>query len=111
MSATAARKAYRQVNNGRVSDADTEFNEFTDFMVSWTKDSADSASATVSTNLCIMAAAQYTFDVVNAYWQTKTTMTANATAYATVTLNKNNAGSGSGSTMIAVAAVSNQSAA
>lgn len=109
MSATAARKAYRQTNNGRVSDSETEFNEVTDFYVPFVKDTADSASATVSTDLPFYPYTPYTFDVIAAYWMTKTTLTANATAYVTVTLDKNNAGSGAGSTMIAIGAVNSQS--
>jgi hypothetical protein len=88
------------------SDVEAEFNQMTDFLLTWQKDADDSASTTVTTNRAIIAPTPLRFDVIAATWIQHAASTLNATQYATLTLNKND---GAGSTMLAVAAKSTQS--
>ena len=100
--ATGARLAYQQVNNGRSTDAETEFNELTDFTLEWHKVSTDSAATTVTTNVFV-AVRPFKYKVVGVKWLQPTATTANATTYVTIGLNVNDAAA---STMLSVAAKS-----
>jgi hypothetical protein len=106
MSGQAARLAYRQTNNGRSTDAEVEFNQITDFVLTYRHSIVDAASTTATTNRAIDLA-PFSYKVISAKILQKSQSTVHATSLVTWTVTKNDAAN---STMLTVSAFSNVSA-
>jgi hypothetical protein len=102
-----ARTRYRGLahDSDDSANGETEFNEMTDYVVTWVKDAVDATAGVETTNHAV-ARVPYAARVVACHWTQKAATTANATSYATLTLNKND---GAASTFIAVGTVNTQS--